>query len=184
MTPGELVHRLLSQAFRAIGEAGRAAGNRRLVVVADIFQAAPLGLARVARGEETAAGVLARLREQAGQQGLTTWLDGVIEQQSRWSTANSGGGESLLYRLLYIALIDLRMEAHDTQNEEAWRVAHLFHTIPLRLARVADGDGSYTDLLAQPREDAQRLGCVAWLERASEEAARPAPAGVEREAGV
>ena len=184
MTPDELVHRLLSQAFRAIGEAGRTAGNRRLIVVAELFQAAPLGLARVARGEETATDVLARLREQAGQQGLTTWLDSVIEQQSRWSTANSGGGESLLYRLLYIALIDLRMEAHDTKNEEAWRVAHLFHRIPLQLARVGAGDGSYADLLAQLREDAQQLGCAAWLEHASEEGARPATAGVEGEAGV
>jgi len=184
MTPHELIHHLLSQAFGAIGEAGRAAGNRRRVVVAELYQAAPLGLARVARGEETAADVRAWLREQARQQGLTTWLDDVIEQQSRWSTANSGGGESLLYRLLYIALLDLRMEAHDTKNEEAWRVANLFHRIPLQLARVGAGDGSYADLLAQLREDAQRLGCAAWLERAGEEAARLAAAGVEREAGV
>ncbi len=93
-------------------------------------------------------------------------------------------GESLLYRLLYIAPIDLRAGAHDTQSEEAWRIAHLFHRIPLQLARVGAGDGSYTDLLAQLREDAQRLGCAAWLERASEEAARPATTGVEGKAGV
>ena len=183
MAPGELIYHLLSQAFRAIGEAGRAAGNRRLVVVADLFQAAPLWLARVARGEETT-DVLARLREQARRQGLTTWLDGVIEQQSRWTTANGDASESLPYRLLHIALIDLRAEAHDTKNEEAWRVAHLFHRIPLQLARVGAGDGSYTDLLAQLREDARRLGCAAWLERASEEAARLAAAGVEGEAGI
>ncbi len=184
MAPDELVYHLLAQAFRAIEEAGRAVGNRRLVVVADLYQAAPLWLARVARGEETVADVLARLREQARQQGLATWLDGVIEQQTRWSTANSGANESLPYRLLYIALIDLRMEAHDTKNEEAWRVAHLFHRIPLQLARVGAGDGSYTDLLAQLQGDAQRLNCAAWLERASAEAARSTAAGVEGEVGV
>ena len=184
MASGDLIYHLLSQAFKAIGEAGRAARNRRLVVVADLFRAAPLWLARMARGEESVADVLARLRERARQQGLTTWLDGVIQQQPRWSTANSDASEGLPYRLLYIALIDLRMEAHDTKNEEAWRVAHLFHRIPLQLARVGAGDGSYTDLLAQLREDARRLGCAAWLERASEEAARLAAAGVEGEAGI
>jgi hypothetical protein len=183
VVPGELIYHLLSRAFRAIGEAGRTAGNRRLVVVADLFQAVPLGLARVARGEETVADVLARLREEARQQGLTTWLDGLIEQQCRWSTADSGGSEGLLYRVLHIALIDLRAEVHDTKNEEAWRVAHLFHTIPLRLARAAD-DGSYTEILARLRDDARRLGCAAWLERASEEAALPARAGVDSDASA
>ena len=176
MAPGDLIYHLLSQALETIGEAGRAAGNRRLVVVADLFQAAPLWLARAARGEESVADVLAWLREQARQQGLATWLDGVSEQQSRWSTANSGASESLPYRFLHIALIDLRAEAYDTGNEEAWRIAHLFHNIPLRLAQVARGEGSYGDLLAKLGEDARRLGCAAWLEQISREATQPSPA--------
>jgi hypothetical protein len=168
----------------SLRDAGKARGNTRLSTIGDLFEPIPVLLAQASRENGGFDDVLVRLRERAQRQGLLAWLEGEVANPSRTSDGQGHDSRELLYRLLFMALVDMRAEAADTGNEEAWRVAHLFHRIPLQLARVRPADGSYTDLLAQLQGDAQRLGCAVWLEHASEDTARPAAAGVEGEAGA
>jgi hypothetical protein len=45
----------------------------------------------------------------------------------------------LVSRLLYLALIEIRAEAHALQNPKVFHLADLFHNVPLQLERVAKG---------------------------------------------
>lgn len=72
---------------------------------------------------------------------------------------------TLLHRLLYVALIETRMAAHEGRNQEAFAVAHFFHTLPLQLERAARGEVSYDDLLTELRANAERSDKGGWFTR-------------------
>jgi hypothetical protein len=59
-----------------------------------------------------------------------------------------------LYRLLYLALIDLRAEGHNAENRLMFLLADLFHNVPLQLDRVAQGELARDDVLTWLRSRA------------------------------
>jgi|SRR5689334_8178020 hypothetical protein len=68
-----------------------------------------------------------------------------------------------LYDLLYRALLDLRVEGHATQNQLVFLLADLFHTVPLQLDRVDQGDLAPDEILSWLRRRAQGTLMEDWL---------------------
>ena len=59
-----------------------------------------------------------------------------------------------LYRLLYLALIDLRAEGHNAEHRLVFLLADLFYNVPLQLDRVAQGELARDDVLTWLRSRA------------------------------
>jgi hypothetical protein len=74
-----------------------------------------------------------------------------------------------IYRLLYLAFVEMRVEAHEIQNSKLFHLADLLHNIPLQLERVANGDGTYDEVLAYLQTRATEKGCENWLAKAMKE---------------
>ena len=68
-----------------------------------------------------------------------------------------------IYDLLYRALLDLRVEGHATQNQLVFLLADLFHTVPLQLHRVDEGELTPDDVLVWLRGRAQGTLMEDWL---------------------
>jgi hypothetical protein len=68
-----------------------------------------------------------------------------------------------LYNLLYRALLDLRVEGHATQNQLVFLLADLFHTLPLQLNRVDEGDFAPDEVLVWLRRRAHGTLMDDWL---------------------
>jgi hypothetical protein len=69
----------------------------------------------------------------------------------------------LCHRLLYLALIELRAEAHEIKNSKVFHIADLFHNIPLQLEKAAKGELQYEELLVWLENRAIQNGCEEWL---------------------
>ncbi len=72
--------------------------------------------------------------------------------------------ESLLYRLVYDALIEIRAAAHEGNSQTIFDLADLFHTVPLCLERIERGELSPDDVLQWLQTRAQQKGLAQWLE--------------------
>ena len=81
--------------------------------------------------------------------------------------------QEIIYRLLYLALIEIRSESYAIKNKEIFHLADLFHNIPLQLEKVASGTGSYDEVLSWLRERAQEKDCEGWLDKAIEAEMEP-----------
>jgi hypothetical protein len=68
-----------------------------------------------------------------------------------------------LYDLLHRALIDLRVEGHTSENHVVFLLADLFHTVPLQLDRVDQGDLAPDEILSWLRRRAQGTLMEDWL---------------------
>jgi len=73
---------------------------------------------------------------------------------------------ALLHRLLYDALLAIRLEGHEAGHKPVFHLADLFHTIPLHLETVAQGQSTYDEVLRWLTERAEEKGCSEWLVRA------------------
>ncbi len=71
-----------------------------------------------------------------------------------------------IHHLLYMALIEMRMEAYETENKKIFHLADLFHNIPLQLERVVAGERSYDEVLTWLQKRAQEKGLELWLDKA------------------
>jgi hypothetical protein len=71
--------------------------------------------------------------------------------------------KSHLYRLLYLALIDLRYEGHSAENRLVFLLADLFHNLPLQLKRVDRRDIAPEDILQRLRTRAHGTEMEVWL---------------------
>ncbi len=77
--------------------------------------------------------------------------------------------EEMIYRLLYRALIEIRMEAHRAENNTIYGLADLMHNLPLQLLQVARGEKAHEQALADLRERAQNRGGATWFNHALQE---------------
>lgn len=78
----------------------------------------------------------------------------------------------MLHRLLYFALIDLRLEGHEHSDKLVFLLADLFHNIPLQLERVDRGETSPEEIMQWLQTRAQKNGLGEWLELRTEEASQ------------
>jgi hypothetical protein len=79
--------------------------------------------------------------------------------------------KALLYRLLYDALIEMRYEAHEGRTDTVFRIADLFHRLPLQLERMERGEVTYEAVMSELQEHAERTGMTQWLTHRIQEVA-------------
>jgi hypothetical protein len=73
------------------------------------------------------------------------------------------GMRALLYRLLYDALIEIRYDAHEGLTKEVFRLADLFHNLPMQLERMQRGETTPEEVMSDLRAHAERIGAKQWL---------------------
>jgi hypothetical protein len=83
--------------------------------------------------------------------------------------------KSQLYRLLYAALLDLRVEGHTADHPVVLLLADLFHTVPLQLDRVDQGALTPGEILDWLHARAQGTPMEAWLNLREQEVMRGEP---------
>jgi hypothetical protein len=73
------------------------------------------------------------------------------------------------YRLLHNALIEMRYEAHEGRGDNVFRLADLFHRLPLQLERMERGEEGYEAVMRELQTHAERIGLTQWLAHRTEE---------------
>jgi hypothetical protein len=71
-----------------------------------------------------------------------------------------------VHQLLHLALLEIRVSAQEGGAKKCFHLADLFHNVPLQLQRVAEGQGTYEEVLDWIRERAREKGCEQWVETA------------------
>lgn len=73
----------------------------------------------------------------------------------------------IIHNLLYRAFLDIRIAAHEKKSHEGiFKIADIFHNIPLQLEQVHAGNSSYQEILNDLRERTRNKGCESWLDNA------------------
>ncbi|HEY7093919.1 MAG TPA: hypothetical protein VH393_12105 [Ktedonobacterales bacterium] len=70
---------------------------------------------------------------------------------------------ALLYRLLYDGLIEMRHEAHEGRTEGVFRLADLFHNLPMQLERMERGEATPEEVMSDLQAHAERIHIKQWL---------------------
>ncbi len=74
--------------------------------------------------------------------------------------------KTLIYKLIYQTFLDIRTASYEGKGINGiFKLADLFHNVPLRLSKISD-DKDYEDLLADLKEKAKLKGCDSWLDSA------------------
>lgn len=79
---------------------------------------------------------------------------------------------TVLYRVIYDALIEIRAEAHTCNSQQIFHLSDLLHTLPLRLERMERGEVSPDDIMQWLRARASEKDLEHWLEQRIQEALR------------
>ena len=78
---------------------------------------------------------------------------------------------TLVHRLLFHALLEMRDQGHTTGDKLVYRLADLFHNVALQM-EPADRDENalaYDDILQNLKEHARRTGTDKWVEQRIQE---------------
>ncbi len=180
MTPREVIYQLLDQVLLETRLEGERTANALFFQVADLLEHTPIDLARALQGNGACEDILVRLRDRARQRGYDWWLDratGDYQRRREQLTSARPPAQAQpgsrpddcrerLHSFLSLALLDIRVEAHERRNERIWGLAHLFHNVPGELERALRGEWDDDELLTKLRGNAQHMGYGTWLERA------------------
>ena len=71
----------------------------------------------------------------------------------------------MIYKLLFDALLDLRIEGHETKSKKVYGLADLFHQLPNRLKDMEDGKSTAAEILGELRQRARERGIEQWLDK-------------------
>jgi len=77
-----------------------------------------------------------------------------------------------LFRLMYVAFIEMRADAYEKNNSKIFHIADIFHTLPLQLERVSKGEITYEEALSNIKSKALEKNCEQLLENLLENASR------------
>ena len=69
-----------------------------------------------------------------------------------------------LYQLLFDALLEIRADGHASANAKEWKLADLFHNLPLSLQALDEGTVTAEQVLQQLRERSKPLGIEQWID--------------------
>lgn len=70
----------------------------------------------------------------------------------------------IIHELLYHALIEIREEGRQEQNNVIFHLADLFHNVPKKLERAGKGERSYDDILREIKDRAKEQKIDSWIE--------------------
>ena len=74
--------------------------------------------------------------------------------------------KKMLHRLLFDALIDMRVRGYESGDEAIFALSDMFHNVPLQLDGLDRNELSVQDILQEVRERARRHhDAEGWLER-------------------
>jgi hypothetical protein len=73
---------------------------------------------------------------------------------------------SLVHRLLFRALIEIREQGNEQNNKIVFHLADLFHTTILEMESAAVDGSSYEEVLRHLEEKAKEKDCDRWLRSA------------------
>ena len=80
--------------------------------------------------------------------------------------------QDIIYHLLYQSMLDIRYAAYEQKGFSGiFKLSDLFHNVPLKLNRIANGDGTYDDLLKDIKSIAEAKGYESWLDNAMQQIA-------------
>ncbi|MBI1246805.1 hypothetical protein GC197_03045 [bacterium] len=68
-----------------------------------------------------------------------------------------------LYRLMYLAFLDIRSEGAQLNSGPVYGLANLFHGIPPQLEKAAQGEMTYEEVMRSLLDKARELKCEAWI---------------------
>ena len=66
-------------------------------------------------------------------------------------------------KTLYYALIEMRVQAHETNDKLVFHLADLFHNVPGSISRIGD-DWTWQGVLQALEQKASDKGCSSWME--------------------
>lgn len=86
---------------------------------------------------------------------------------------------SLIHRLLFQALLEMRQQGHDSGDSAVYHLADLFHNVVLQMDQVESAPESeeYDEILDFIKRRAKEKGCEAWLKQHLEQIDAKAAAG-------
>ncbi|HSV15370.1 MAG TPA: hypothetical protein VLI90_14010 [Tepidisphaeraceae bacterium] len=70
----------------------------------------------------------------------------------------------IIYKLLFDALLELRIEGHESKNAKVFRLADLFQQLPNRLRDMQQGKIEESQILEELRQRARERGVEQWLD--------------------
>lgn len=71
--------------------------------------------------------------------------------------------KELIFRIMYLALIEIREEAYETKNKKIFHLSDIFHNVPLQINNVLENKGTYEDIIKWLHNRANENGCEGWL---------------------
>lgn len=71
----------------------------------------------------------------------------------------------LVCEALFTALLDMRIQGHETNDKMVFHLADLFHNVPGMIRRIGN-DWTWQEILQDLEVKAQEKGCSTWLENA------------------
>jgi hypothetical protein len=74
--------------------------------------------------------------------------------------------ETLIYKLLARALLDIRIACVESDSSAAFQLADLFHNVPYQLARIRSAGGDYKEILDWLEMRSEQKGLSGWLRTA------------------
>lgn len=72
-----------------------------------------------------------------------------------------------ILKLVYMALLDIRVASHAQDSHTCFILSDLFHTIPLQMNRAEKGEISYADIVTWIQKKCEERKCLSWLETAT-----------------
>lgn len=164
-----IVHNLLHLALLEIQAEAHRSRTKRIAYLAETFGPLPLDLLRITGGIGTYETSITSIRNRAEQRSVLSWLDTQImrARTSICDVAITNESRSVVYKLLYHVLVDIRSYAYEAGNDRIFCLSHLFHNLPLEIELVNQGEGTYDEILARIldwiTDDTSLWGCEAWL---------------------
>ena len=74
--------------------------------------------------------------------------------------------ETLIFKLLAHALLDIRIAGFEGNSKAAFHMADLFHSVPYQIARIQGGNGNYREVLDWLEMRCKQKGMEPWLRTA------------------
>lgn len=72
--------------------------------------------------------------------------------------------KEMVFKLLYLALLEIREEAYETKNGKIFPLADLFDGVPLQLRQATEGQVSFEEVMTSIWQRAEGKPTKRWLE--------------------
>ena len=153
-----LLYKLFHQALREIQKEGEKGDDKFIFELAKWLERIPLQLEEVAQRKLTNSEVFLMLINKPIDDHVKRWLEYSLKDIKRWQLP-----EPKIYRLLNLAMIDIRDDAYSSGNMKLFCLADMFHNFSLKMYSATSGELAYDDVMKFIRSRAIGTECESWL---------------------